>query len=96
MSKHQDILLTQMRKLCKALDHLEYSYKKILKLPVDANKLDDEMLETWESFAARFSRVTDIFLTKYLRSYVLVNDPGFRGSLRDYVNQAEKTGLIDD
>ena len=40
--------------------------------------------------------MVDIFLTRYLRSVVLINDPGFTGSLRDFVNQGEKLGLIDD
>jgi len=59
-------------------------------------KLDDEALETWESFLARFNRVSDIFLARYLRTMILLNDPGFSGSLRDFVNQGEKFSLIDD
>lgn len=35
-------------------------------------------------------------MSKYLRSYVLLDDPGFSGSLRDFVNQGEKLGMIDD
>jgi hypothetical protein len=38
--------------------------------------------------------VVDLFLTKYLRAVVLQDDPGFEGSLRDFVNQAEKIRLI--
>lgn len=96
MSPHQEFLQAQKIKLIKALVHLEYSYKKVLLLPEHPDQLDEETLETWESFAARFGRVTDIFLTKYLRAYVLQEDPGFTGSLRDFVNQAEKLGLIDN
>lgn len=84
------------RKLEKALKHLQYSYEKIKKLPDSVESLNEESLETWESFAARFSRVADIFLTKYIRSVVLNNDPGFTGSLRDFVNQGEKLGIIDN
>ena len=86
----------QKIKLLKAMDHLEYSYRKILLLPVILESLDEEMLETWESFAARFSRVADIFLTKYVRSAVLLNDPGFSGSLRDFLDQAEKLGILKE
>jgi len=84
------------RKLLKALSHLEYSYQKILKLPEDVEKLDEESLETWESFSARFGRVADIFLSKYLRLTILLDDPGFTGTLRDFVNQAEKLKMIED
>lgn len=96
MKDHKDFLIAQKGKLLKALSHLEYSYKKILKLPESPSQLDEESLETWESFAARFGRVADIFLMKYLRAYVLQQDPGFSGSLRDFVNQAEKLNLLED
>lgn len=94
MSIYDDLLVSQKQKLQKALAHLAYSYQKILQLPEDVTQLDEEELETWESFAARFCRVSDIFLTKYLRTQVLMNDPGFTGSLRDFVNQGEKLGIL--
>lgn len=87
-------IANQKSRLKKALAHLEYSYNKVKKLPVNPEQLDDETLEVWESFAARFGRVADIFLTKYLRSLILLEDPGFSGSLRDFVNQGEKLGYI--
>ena len=96
MTKHESLLIAQKRKLKKAIQHLEYSYQKISELPTDAEKLDDGGLETWESFAARFSRVAEIFLARYLRTIVVINDPGFTGSLRDFVNQGEKLGVVDD
>lgn len=95
MTDFKKILQTQKDKLLKAVKHLDFSYKKISLLPADARILDEEQLETWESFATRFSRVVDIFLIKYLRTFVLQDDPGFQGSLRDFVNQAEKLNLID-
>lgn len=91
---YKEHLAEQKNKLLKALAHLEYSYKKIQSLPEVLDQLDEESLETWESFCARFSRVADIFLTRYLRTYILIQDPGFAGSLRDFVNQAEKLGLV--
>lgn len=96
MPSYVNLLTVSHQKLLKALRHLDYSYQKIKTLPVDATQLDEESLETWESFSARFSRVADIFLTRYLRAYVLNNDPGFEGTLRDFVNQGEKLGIIDD
>jgi hypothetical protein len=95
MTKLEALQETQVRKLLKALKHLSYSYEKVKKLSTDVAELDDETLETWESFAARFSRVSDMFLTRYLRSKVLLTDPGFSGSLRDFLNQAEKLDMIE-
>lgn len=56
--------------------------------------MDVERLETWESFVARFSRVSDIFLSKYIRLKVLNEDPAFRGSFRDFLDMSEKIGLV--
>jgi hypothetical protein len=64
-------------------------------LPRAMDKLDQEQLEAWEGFTARFARVADSFLSKYLRTFVGEHEPGFRGSMRDYLNQAEKLGLIE-
>jgi len=84
------------RKLRKALEHLQYSYNKINKLSTNVKQLNEEELETWESFSARFSRVSDMYLTKYLRSSILLEDPGFTGTMRDFIHQGEKLDLIDD
>lgn len=92
----QEQLKIQNRKLKKALQHLQYSYNKINNMPYDVSKLDEESLEVWESFAARFSRVSEIFLTRFLRTIALINDPGFQGTLRDIVNYGEKLGWVDD
>ena len=94
MTEGKLILQRYRDQLIKALKHFEYSYAKIQSLPIDPKLLDEEALETWESYSARFSRVVDIFLTKYVRAAVKENDPGFDGTLRDYVNQGEKLGLL--
>ena len=96
MTDHETLLNVQRRRLKKVLAHLEYSYKKTANLVSDPEKSDDESLEVWESFAARFSRVADMFLMHYLRTQILKNDPGFSGSVRDFVNQGEKLGLLDN
>lgn len=98
MNKYLKLLNDQKIHLVKAIAHLEYSYQKLNKIDkrIDDSDLDDELLEIWESFSARFSRVIDLFLSRYLRSYILYNDPGFKGSLRDHINCGEKLGLIDD
>jgi len=82
------------RKLRKALDHLEYSSKKIQKFSLD-HQLGEEELETMESYTARMSRVSDIFVTKYLRLLISYEDPAFEGSVRDICNFAEKMRIID-
>lgn len=80
-------------KIKKALDHLEYSHKKILNLKTQ--NLDEEALETWESYTSRLARVVDIFLTKYLKLRVLNEDPAFDGTLREFCNYGEKMNLLD-
>jgi hypothetical protein len=95
-TSRQQYLALQKDKLLKAIVHLNYSYKKILTLPVVTQSFDEEILETWESFAARFSRVADLFLMKYLRARVMIEDPGFSGSLRDALYFAEKLGFLKD
>jgi hypothetical protein len=95
MSAKKDTLLdSYKRKTLKSLDHLTYSFEKAQKMSPGPDLEDDE-LETWESFAARLSRSVDLFLTKYIRLRIKKEDPGFDGSLRDYCNLAEKLGLIE-
>lgn len=83
---------TQLRK---ALKHLETSFAKVTVLKTDVSKMTDDELETWESFSSRFSRASDIFISKVLRGWALKRDPAFRGSLIDLLNEAEKNGVID-
>ncbi len=96
MSNYQAILQETSGKLLKAIDHLEYSFNKVQKLTDDLRDMDDEMMETWESFSSRFSRVSDIFIMQYVRTKVAIEEPGFKGTTRDYLNKAEKLGLIND
>ena len=81
------------RYLLKALTYLEKSFSKAQKLPTRLDKCTDEDLETWESFTSRFARVVDIFLTKYICLMILKQDPGFEGTIKDYLNFAEKIGI---
>lgn len=90
-----DLTATYEAEVRSALYYLDYSHRKIQTLTTDPGLLDAETLESWESYLARFSRVTDIFLTKYLRSFILHLDPAFRGELRDFVDKAEKAGVIE-
>lgn len=94
MSK-DDLIKEYQRKLQKALGHFKYSYTKILNLPMDARKLDEEMMETWEGFSARFCRLAELYMAKYLRARIFQNDPAFDGSFRDMLDLAEKLRQID-
>lgn len=96
MPKSKFLAQDYKRKLVKALKHLEYSFIKIQSLTEDVAQMDDEILETWESFSARFARVADLYLSRYVRAMVLEDDPGFAGTVRDFTNQGEKLGLVDD
>lgn len=91
---YQALLRDISVRLEKALQHLEYSFNKIKKLPDDLSLMDDEIMETWESFSSRFSRVSDIFIVQFLRTKIAIDEPGFKGSTRDYLNKAEKLNLI--
>jgi len=81
--------------LTKSLQHLEYSFHKIQKQDPQFQGSDEESLETFESFAARFSRSSDIFCSHYLRALALEQDPGFRGTFIDLLNLAEKMSWIE-
>jgi hypothetical protein len=99
MAKSSELITSIVEELKLSLEHLQYSYNKVSnvqKLAPDPRLLDVEQLETWESFVARFARVSDIFLSKYLRLVVLKEDPAFRGTFRDFLDAGEKIGLIDN
>ncbi len=95
MKRNNELRSKYRQYLIKAVDHLEKSFLKAQKLPTQLSVNSDDSLETWESFTARFARVVDLFMTKYLRVLVLDDDPGFEGSLRDVADRAEKLNLID-
>lgn len=65
-------------------------------MPLNPADMTDPQLEAWDGFASRFARTSDIFLSKYVRAYILKDDPAFDGGFRDQLNKAEKLGLIDD
>jgi hypothetical protein len=95
MTNYRQIIATLRSELLLSLDHLEYSFAKIKKNNWPTDSKDLEILESFEALVSRFSRVTDIFISKYLRSLAEQDDPAFRGSLRDWVNYAEKRGTIE-
>jgi hypothetical protein len=80
--------------LRRALAHFKYSHAKVLKIDFTAD-WDEETLETLESFSSRFARLSDIYIARFLRLKLRQSDPGFRGSLIDSLNLAEKLGLVE-
>lgn len=93
---YSKLLAESKSEILEGIQHLEYSYIKAMKLSTELGKLTSEDLETWEGLIARFGRVSDIFLSKYLRTQVSNQEPGFRGSFRDLLDLAEKFRLIDN
>ncbi|MEB3198423.1 MAG: hypothetical protein VKP62_14580 [Candidatus Sericytochromatia bacterium] len=92
----QPLLRESQQWLDRALVHLAYSQRKLADSVPRVAEMDEETLEAWEGFVARFARASDLFLQKYLRTRVLYDDPAFRGSLRDLLHAAEKAGYIAD
>jgi len=92
---YNNLLEDLRKKLESALKHLEYSAKKTANLPTEISNLSEQELSDWEGFTSRFSRVSELFLQRYLRTWILTRDPGFSGSFRDFLNAAHKHGLID-
>lgn len=90
-----ELIKTYKKDVLEALSPLLHSWTKLQnqKIPNLAEKNLDE-LEPWEALTSRFARVTDIFLSKYIRILVLEQDPGFRGEMRDVLDKAEKIEII--
>ena len=95
MSKRSDLVGLYYSKIVKSLKYLEYSYKRTMNMPLNPGKMTESELEAWDSFCARFARTSDIFLTKYVRAFILCDDPAYDGGFVDQLNRAEKLGLIE-
>ncbi|MGK5082242.1 hypothetical protein WDW37_02970 [Bdellovibrionota bacterium FG-1] len=83
------------RKLSKALGRFEASVLRLPSLKSTTDAFTDVELGAYDEMMARFARVTDIFLSQYIRALIKKADPAFRGSFRDSLDQAEKLGYID-
>ena len=83
-------------KIVKALNYLEYTFERVKPLSTNPGTLSGEELERWDGMATRFARASDLFLSKYIKAAIVKDDPAFDGSFRDFLNRAEKLGLIDD
>ena len=88
-------IISLQRKLGKALARFEASFHRLPPLKATVDDYTDEELGSYDEFMSRFARLTDIFLSQYIRARLQIGDPAFRGSLLDSLNLAEKLGLID-
>lgn len=86
------LLQEQLQTMHKAAAKLTWSLSRCQLL--DIHQLDDEGEEKFETFTARFSRMSDILIQKVFR---LVDELDLEspGTVRDRINRAEKKGLID-
>ncbi len=76
---------------------LKHSFEKLhQKSIIEVSEKNLDALEPWEALTARFARVTDIFMSKYLRLKILDLDPAFRGEIRDLLDKAEKSSFISN
>lgn len=96
MAKSKNLTGLYYAKIVKSLKYLNYSYQRTLNMPLKPADMTDMELEAWDSFSARFARTSDIFLSKYIRAFILNDDPAFDGGFTDQLNRAEKLGLIDN
>lgn len=95
-SKEKNLTGYYYTKIVKSLKYFEFSYSRVQKLSIKPSELSDTEFETWDGFATRFSRTSDLFLSKYIKAAVMEDDPVFDGSFRDYLHRAEKLRLIDE
>ncbi len=79
--------------LIKSLDTLKRSVKKAESIGQKSDYSFEEM-ETFDSLAVKFSRTSDIFTQKVLRTAWLLLHEGFMPFI-DMMNKAEKIMLID-
>ncbi len=87
-------LAEHIEKFKKAQQHLAYSYAKTASLPMFSDQSTEEELEVFESFASRFARASDMFVSRVLRGLAITNDPAFRGSIIDLLHMGEKHGWL--
>lgn len=92
-----DLIRDYKADIIQALSPLKHSFEKLhQKSIIEVSEKNLDELEPWEALTARFARVTDIFMSKYLRLKILDLDPAFRGEMRDLLDKAEKSSFISN
>lgn len=95
MTNNTDLTGLYYTKIVKSLKYLEYSFQRTLSMPLSPTQMNDAQMEAWDGFAPRFARTSDIFLSKYMRAFILKDDPAFDGGFHDQLQRAAKLNLID-
>ncbi len=90
----KDLVGYYYTKITKSLKYLEFTFRRVQSMSTDPTQLAPEQLELWDSFAVRFARTSDLFLSKFIKAIVLKDDPAFDGGFRDFLNRAEKLKVI--
>src|SRR5260221_9217041 len=96
MSKELEILKElhlELESVKKGLVHLQSSLLSCSKIGLKQDYQEDE-LEKWEAFTARYSRLSDIVTQKIMSSILLI-ETGSTGSLLDKANFAEKKNWVE-
>jgi len=91
-TKYKDLLLENINSVRLTLSTFDYSYKKCMAIGVKIEYSDAEF-ESFESFTARFARLSDILTQKLMRSIFIVEREASL-SFIDMCNLAEKRGII--
>ncbi len=92
-----DLIQEYKTDIIHALSPLKHSFEKLnQKTVIEVSEKNLDALEPWEALTARFARVTDIFMSKYLRLKILDLDPAFRGEMRDLLDKAEKSSFVSN
>jgi len=91
-----DLVGLYYTKIVKSLKYLRYSFEKVKTYPTNPEQMSEVEFEVWDGFSTRFSRSSDIFLSKFIKAYLKNDDPTFDGSFKDMLNRAEKLGLIEN
>lgn len=92
----KDLVGYYYAKIVKSLRYLEFTSRRTSTLSRKTEELSPEQLELWDSFAVRFARSSDIFLSKFIIALVKRDDPAFDGGFRDQLQRAEKLGVLED
>ena len=96
MKNRSDLVGYYYTKIVKSIRYLEFTFSRVNNLSTNPELLTDEQLELWDSFAVRFARTSDLFLSKFLKAAAKRDDPAFDGTFRDTLNYCEKLKIIEN
>lgn len=94
--KQKDLTGYFYSKIVKSIRYLDFTFQRVKAVPENPEVLTPEQMEMWDSFAVRFARTSDLFLTKFIVAAIRRDDPAFDGGFRDRLHRAEKLEIIRD